>query len=295
MNNKLSLKKNSRNYVMLAPWIIIFLIFWIYPIIYTGFISLTKYQTLTNSIDFVGLENYTKMFNDKIFWKAFRNTLFFTIGTVPFTISIALLLASFLNEKLVKFKNFFRASFFLPAVTSLVVISLIFTNLYAKDGYINIILQTLGLPHSELGWLLDTKTSLLSIMIMDIWASCGYYMVIFLAAMQAVPNSLYDVAKLTGAKPFYILRKITIPMIKPTIIFVLIINIIKSFQIFMEIYIMTKGGPLDSTTTLVYMVFTNAFEKTDTLGYAAAIAYVLFFILLAISVFQLKFMNKNNK
>ncbi|MBQ6268879.1 MAG: sugar ABC transporter permease, partial [Bacteroidetes bacterium] len=140
----------------------------------------------------------------------------------------------------------------------------------------------------------NTKTSLLSIMIMDIWSACGYYMVIFLAAIQSIPEHLYDAAKLVGAKPFYVLRRITIPLIKPTIAFVLIVNIIKSFQVFMEIYIMTKGGPLNSTTTLVYMIFTNAFEKTDTLGYASAIAYVLFILLLIISFFQLKFMKNTN-
>ncbi|MBR3090890.1 MAG: sugar ABC transporter permease [Bacteroidetes bacterium] len=288
------MKNNKNTYIMLIPWILVFLIFWLYPILYTGYLSLTDYQTLTNSLKYVGLKNYKAIFNDNIFWIALRNTVLFTLGTVPFTVSIALILANLLNNKLVKFRNFFRASYFLPSVTSLVVISLIFTNLYSSDGYINIILKSLGLPTSQLGWLNNTKTSLLSIMIMDIWSACGYYMVIFLAAIQSIPEHLYDAAKLVGAKPFYVLRRITIPLIKPTIAFVLIVNIIKSFQVFMEIYIMTKGGPLNSTTTLVYMIFTNAFEKTDTLGYASAIAYVLFILLLIISFFQLKFMKNTN-
>ncbi|MPN47118.1 Lactose transport system permease protein LacF [bioreactor metagenome] len=130
-------------------------------------------------------------------------------------------------------------------------------------------------------------------MLMDIWSACGYYMVIFLAAMQAVPKSLFDAAKLSGASSFYTLIKITIPMIKSTIVFVLIINVIKSFQVFMEIYIMTKGGPLHSTTTLVYMIFNNAFEKTDAMGYAAAISYFLFFFLIILSFIQLKFIKTN--
>lgn len=288
------MKNNKNTYIMLIPWILVFLIFWLYPILYTGYLSLTDYQTLTNSVKYVGLKNYKTIFNDNIFWIALRNTVLFTLGTVPFTVSIALILANLLNNKLVKFRNFFRASYFLPSVTSLVVISLIFTNLYSSDGYINIILKSLGLPTSQLGWLNNTKTSLLSIMIMDIWSACGYYMVIFLAAIQSIPEHLYDAAKLVGAKPFYVLRRITIPLIKPTIAFVLIVNIIKSFQVFMEIYIMTKGGPLNSTTTLVYMIFTNAFEKTDTLGYASAIAYVLFILLLIISFSQLKFMKNTN-
>jgi len=129
---------------------------------------------------------------------------------------------------------------------------------------------------------------LLAIMLMDIWSAFGYYMVIFLAAMQAIPKSMYDAAKIAGASHFYTLLRITIPLLKPTLIFVLVINVIKSFQVFMEIYIMTKGGPLHSTTTLVYMIFTNAFEKTDAMGYAAAISYFLFFILLIISFIQIK-------
>jgi multiple sugar transport system permease protein len=229
------------------------------------------------------------MFEDPIFWKAFRNTIFFTLGTVPFSTLIALFLASLLNNQFIKFQNFFRAVYFLPSITSLVVISLIFTNLYAKEGYINIILNSLGLPSPEKGWLLDTKTSLPAIMLMDIWSACGYYMIIFLAAMNSIPKNMYDSAKIAGASYFYTLRKITIPMIKSTIAFILTINVIKSFQVFMEIYIMTKGGPLYSTTTLVYMIFNNAFEKTDSMGYAAAISYFLFFFLLIFSFLQLRF------
>ncbi len=289
------MKKNILNsYILLLPWILLLLIFWLYPIVFTGAMSFFKYNTLSGESHFIGLENYKNMFKDEIFWTALRNTFFFTIGTVPATTTLALILANLLNSKLVKHKSFFRSSFFLPAITSLVVISLIFTNLYAQDGYVNFILSSLGLPYPERGWLFDTNTSLPAIMLMDIWSSCGYYMIIILAAMQAVPQSLYDTAKLAGASPIYTLKKITIPMIKPTLVFVLIINIIKSFQVFIEIYIMTKGGPLSSTTTLVYTIFTNAFEKNNSMGYAAAIAYFLFLLLLIISFLQLKIMRKNN-
>ncbi len=283
------MKKNRANTILLLlPWCIIFIIFWLYPLLYTGFLSLNSYDSITNENNFIGLANYEKMFIDPLFWKALANTSIFTLGTVPFTVAIALGLATLLNSKAVKFKEFFRASFFAPAITSVVVISLIFTNLYAKNGYINKILETLGLPASNLGWLSDPSTALPAIMLMDIWSACGYYMIIFLAAMQTIPQSLYDSAVLMGAKPFLVLRKITIPMIKSSLVFVLVINVIKSFQIFMEIYVMTKGGPLYSTTTLVYMVFTNAFEKSDSMGYAAAIAYFLFFLLLILSFIQLK-------
>ena len=123
---------------------------------------------------------------------------------------------------------------------------------------------------------------------MDIWAYCGYYLMIILAAMQTIPSSIYESAKLAGASSTYTLFRITVPMLKPTLIFVIIINLIKSFQIFMEIYIMTKGGPLDSSTTLVYLIFTNGFERSDAMGYASAMSYILFFILIIISLTQHK-------
>jgi multiple sugar transport system permease protein len=281
-------KSNINTLIMLLPWIIVFAVFWLYPLLFTGYLSFNDYHTLTGDAAYIGLDNYKRMFSDNVFWKALGNTCFFTLGTVPITTIIALLLATLLNSSSAKFTNFFKATYFLPAMTSLVVIALIFTNLYAKTGYINTILQTLGMPFPKDGWLQNIHTSLPAIMLMDIWASCGYYMLIFLAAMQAIPKSLYESAKLAGASEVYSLIHITIPMLKPTFVFVLVINLIKSFQVFMEIYIMTKGGPLYSTTTLVYMIFSNGFEKMDAMGYASAISYFLFAFLLILSLIQLK-------
>ena len=285
---------NKTSIIMLLPWILVFFVFWLYPLLYSGYLSLNDYHSLTRETNFVGFDNYIRMFSDKLFWKALGNTCIFTLGTVPFTITIALILAVLLNNNKTKFKNFFKAAFFLPSVTSLVVLSLIFTNLYAKQGYINVILSSLGLPYPEIGWLLDTDTSLLSVMIMDVWSSFGYYMLFFLAALQTIPSSIYDSVKLMGSSSFNTLVKITIPLLRPTFIFVLVINLIKSFQIFVEIYIMTKGGPLHSSVTLVYMIFTTGFEKTDAIGYASAISYFLFFLLLVLSFFQLSFMKERN-
>jgi multiple sugar transport system permease protein len=260
----------------------------------TGYYSITDYNTLTNASNVIGLDNYKRMFSDPLFWKALGNTFAFTLGTVPFSTTFALLLAAMLNSKSVKFQSLFKSSFFLPSMTSLVVVSLIFTNLYAMNGYINSILSTLGFPFPRKGWLMDPRTSLGSIMVMDVWSATGYYMIIFLAAMQAIPRNLYDQARLVGASARYQLLHITLPMLRSTLAFVLVINVIKSFQVFMEIYIMTKGGPLNSTTTIVYMIFTNGFEKTNAMGYAAAISYLLFFLLLVVSFVQLKFINRKN-
>lgn len=275
-------------YTLVLPWVITFAVFWLYPLGWAFVLSLGEYNSLTNIYKFVGIENYSKAFSDKIFWKALGNTAFFTFGTVPFTTGIALLLANILNSKYIRFKEFFRASFFLPSVTSLVVISLIFMNLYAKDGYINALLQMIGMPTPDKGWLLEPSLALISIMIMDVWISAGYYMVLFLAGMQAIPNDLYEAARLAGASPWQTFWRITLPMLRSTLLFVLVINTIKSFQVFVEIFVMTKGGPLNSTTTLVYMVFTNAFDKTDMMGYASAIAFILFAILMLLSLLQMK-------
>ena len=151
------------------------IVFWLYPLGFAVFMSFTKYQTLTNSFHFIGFENYISIFKDEIFWKALFNTTFFTLGTVPVTTLSSLILASILNSKIVKYKEIFRASYFLPSVTSLVVISLIFTNLYAKDGYVNTLFILLGFPPSDLGFLQNPSTALLAIMFMDV---CGIVIVV---------------------------------------------------------------------------------------------------------------------
>ncbi len=275
-------------YTLISPWIVTFAVFWLYPLIWAFGLSLGDYNSLTNDYTFRGIDNYTRAFSDSIFLKALSNTAIFTFGTVPITTALALFLANLVNSKFIRFKEFFRASYFLPSVTSLVVISLIFTNLYARDGYINQILQMLGLPFSERGFLLEPSTALLSIMAMDIWISAGYYFVLFLAGMQTIPQDLYDSAKLSGANAWQMFWRITLPMLRSTLLFVLVINTIKSFQIFVEIFVMTKGGPLNSTITIVYLVFSNAFDKTDMMGYASAIAFILFACLMIISFIQIK-------
>lgn len=275
---------------LLLPWLITFCVFWLYPLLYAGYLSLTDYSTLSNTAEFVGLKNYQSIFHDEVFYKALTNTVIFTFGTVPITTALAIFFAVLLNSKLARFQNYFRATFFIPAVTSLVVISLIFSNLYTQDGYINSLLSSLNLPYPERGWLQDTRTSLLSIMAMDVWGAVGYYMILFLAGMQAIPQDLYSAADIAGASAWQKFRRITLPMLKPTLVFVVFINSIKSFQVFIEIMIMTKGGPMNSTMSLVYMVYSNAFEKSDAMGYASAMAYVVFAILLVFTYIQHKFL-----
>ncbi|OYT14443.1 MAG: ABC transporter permease [Bacteroidetes bacterium 4572_77] len=287
MSQKSDSKKLS-TWILLAPWILTLLVFWVYPFCHAFVMSLTEYKAISNTYSFIGLENYIHAFNDEYFRRALLNTFIFSFGTVPVTTAIAIFLAVLLNDKLVRFKEFFRATYFMPSVTSMIVIALIFTNLYAGDGYINKILEMLNLPYPESGWLLEPGTALLSIMAMDVWLAVGYYMVLFLAGMQTISLDLYDAADLAGASAWQKFWKITFPLIRPTLLFVIVINTIKSFQIFMEIYVMTKGGPMGRTLTMVYLVYENAFNKIDMMGYASSIAFILFGILMLFSFLQLK-------
>ncbi len=284
----MKIKSNINTLIMLLPWIITFVVFWLYPLLYSAYMSMTEYNTLTGEAFWVGLDNYSYMLTDPLFWKSLTNTAIFTLGSVPITTALALFMANMLNKKFVRLKEFFRAAYFMPSVTALVVIALIFTNLYSMDGYVNELVKMLGFSGTDKGWLAEPSTSLLSIMAMDIWMASGYYMVLFLAGMQTISNDLYEAAELNGASPLRQFWEITFPLLRPTLMFVVVINSIKSFQVFVEVFVMTKGGPLHSTTTLVYQVYENAFKESDLMGYASAIAYTLFMILIVFSVIQMK-------
>lgn len=288
----MKIHRSTIAYGFLTPWVVKLIVFWLYPLIYALYMSFTRYRALGNTSEFIGLDNYTSISIDPLFWKALTNTLIYAFGAVPLATISAILLAVLLHSKLARFPSFYRAGLFLPSVTSIIVITLIFTNLYAKDGYINALAGMIGLPQSEKGFLLETSTALFSVMIMDIWLSTGYYMMLFLAGLQSIPKDIYESAQLQGAGAFQVLRRITLPLLKPTILFVMVIATIKSLQIFVEMYTMTKGGPLNSTLTVVYLIFSNAFEKTDSMGYGAALAYVLFAIIAILSFLQMKVLGK---
>ncbi len=283
---KANLREKPFVLALLLPWIISFCVFWLYPLFYALYLSFTDYSTLNNEATFIGFSNYIALFKDPIFYKALGNTALFTFGTVPFTTSIALFIAVLINSRLSRFNEFYKTAFFMPSITSLVVISLIFFNLYSQDGYVNIVLKAMGLPYSQLGFLQDPETALYSIMVMDVWGAVGYYMILFLSSMQSIPNDLYASADISGANAWQKFRYITFPLLKPTLVFVIFINTIKSFQVFIEVLIMTKGGPLNSTTTLVYQIYTNAFEKSDGMGYASALAFIVFVILIIFTFIQ---------
>ncbi len=283
--------KRRTAFLLLSPWLITLVVFWAYPLVYALFLSFTKYKTLTTETIWIGFKNYEKLLSDPAFKQSLMNTIIFVIGTIPFTMGFALLFAVLLSNAK-RFQNFFRSALFLPSVTSLVVIALIFTNLYSSGGYINVLLKMARIPFPAIGWLLEPNFALPAVMVMDIWVSIGYYAVLFLAAIQNVPKDYYEVADLEGASKWKQFSQITLPIIKPTILFAIVLNTIKSFQVFTEIYVLTKGGPLGRTSTLVYSVYENAFEKADGMGYACAIAYILFFIIAIFSAVEFRMLRE---
>lgn len=283
----LSLERPAVTWTYLAPWLLTLIIFWTYPLGRSLYLSFTEYNTLSNRTTWIGLENYERLVADPIFWTAFWNTMVFVVGTIPFTTVIALALAVLL-ERNIAWKDLYRSGYFIPSVTSIVVLSLVFTNLYSHDGYINSLLKLAGLPYPSEGWLLNPSTALPAIMAMDVWIAIGYYVVLFLAALQTIPKEQYEAAEIDGAGRWQQFVGVTLPGIRPMLLFVIVINTIRSFQVFTEVYVMTKGGPLNTTTTLVYQVFDYAFERADMMGYASAIAYVTFVLILAVSLVQMR-------
>jgi len=268
--------------VFLSPWLATFALFGVYPLLFSLLVSLTDYNPLRGGPQWVGLANYGRALRDPLFWQSLKVTLYFVAGTIPFTTTLALALALLLNRPL-RGRGFFRASFFLPTVVSLVVVSLIFKQVYSPFGLLNAFLRALGLEGHP--WLQDPLTALPAVMLMDVWAAIGYYMVIYLAGLQTIPAELYEAAALDGGDGWRRHRHITLPLLMPTTLFVVVINTIRSLQVFIEIFVMTQGGPLDSTRTTVFYLYEQGFRYFD-MGYASAIAYLLFVVILLASIAQ---------
>jgi multiple sugar transport system permease protein len=232
----------------------------------------------------VGLENFARLAADRDFLQALRNTLLFVAVTVPVTTAASLGLALLMRGSLPG-RDLFKAALFVPSVLSMVVVALLFKLFYAPGGALNGALAHLGVGMH--GWLTDPRTALPAIMAMDVWAAVGYYAVIFTAAFTAIPRELYEAAELDGAGAWASLRHLTLPLIRPTLAFVLVINTIRSFQVFVEVFVMTQGGPLGTTNTLVLHLYETAFRRLD-YGYASVIAYTVFLLSGAFSVIAIR-------
>lgn len=278
------------DYFFLSPWLITLLLFWLFPILASLFLGFTDYRLLGSSYNFVGFENFAQLFRDETFVRSIVNTIVFTVGTLPFTTAFAVMLAIFLNGRL-PLKTFFQSVYFFPSMVSLVVVALIFTSLYARGGYVQMLCGMVGVPYPAEGFLFSTATALAAVMAMDVWMATGYYMLLFLAALQSIPNELYEAARLDGASAWKQFRVITLPHLKPMLLFIVVLNTIKSFQIFVEVFVMTKGGPLNSTITMVYFVYQEGLQKFN-IGYGAAAANILFLAIALVSWLELKLLKE---
>ncbi len=269
-----------RSLALLSPWLLTLALFWLFPIGWSIYLSLTDYQ-LFRDPSFIGIANYLALLRDSDFLGALENTFVFVLGTIPVTTVIALALALLLQHPF-RGRTLFRAGFFLPWLTSIVVVALIFTNLFARGGYLATLASLLGFTPPEYGFLFDDRTALFAIMGMDVWMSVGYYMLIFLAGLEAIPRELYDAATVQGASWWRRFRSITLPLLRPVLGYILVINTIKSFQVFTEIFVMTKGK--FDTATIVFFIYEQALTTDFSFGYASAAAYLLFLIIGLVSL-----------
>jgi ABC-type sugar transport system permease subunit len=283
-------KHNERKtaYMFVAPSVILLIAFLVVPMIYTVFYSGFKYQIMRpDAIKMIGFDNYRKLFADKNFWVSLKNTVYFTVIVVPVQCALALGLALLVSRRF-KGVAVFRTMYFSPQLTSMVVISVLWTVLYNANpntGLINSFLVSLGLKPVK--FLVDAKTAMNSIIFMSAWQGAGYQMMIFLAGLQGIPRDQYEAASVDGATKFKSFLYITLPGLKSTIKYVLMITMIQAMKLFTQPYIMTQGGPKNSTKTLVYYIYTQGFQKGN-FGYACSIATVFFIIVVAMSMLMKK-------
>ena len=271
-------------YIFVAPAVILLIAFLVVPMIYTVYFSGFKYQIMRpDAMKFIGFENYQKLFSDKNFWLALKNTVYFTVIVVPCQCALALALALLVSKKF-RGVAVFRTMYFAPQLTSMVVISVLWSVLYNANpntGLINSILVSLGM--SPIKFLSDANTAMNSIIFMSAWQGAGYQMMIFLAGLQGIPRDQYEAASVAGATKFKQFLYITIPGLKGTIKYVIMITMIQAMKLFTQPYIMTQGGPKNSTKTLVYYIYTQGFQKGN-FGYACSIAAVFFVIVVCMSM-----------
>ena len=318
-------------WLFMSPTILIFGVFIIIPILFAIYFSMTDWNGISPPRDavFIGLANYKKILvqsgiRQSDFFKALKNTTYFALGVVPAQTIISLLLAVIVNQAWLRFKGFFRTTYYFPSITSSIAISLMFLFFYQKSGLINQVLSAVtfgrwesiawmsdprGLFHIMLravgitlqtapewvktpvlgltiwDWISGPSVALMAIMLMNTWTTIGTMMVIFLAALQNVPGYVYEAAQIDGASAWRQFRSITLPLLRPTLFFVITLGLIGTYQVFDQIYVMSSGGPAKTTLTVAYLVYRNGFTNSD-MGLAAAIAILLFIIIFTLTMIQ---------
>lgn len=287
---KFSKREGIDGWIFVLPFVISILVFFIGPLLVAFLISFKEYSFLDSTsvwgAKFVGLQNYIDAFTNDTFIKALSNSIKYSLVVVPTQLVLALILALIVDSK-IKGKTFFRMAYYIPTITSTVAVSVMFLFLFKVDGLFNKILSVFGIAGKN--WFVDINFALPAVMLMAIWSSVGLYMVIFLAGLQDVPVSLYEASSIDGASSIQQLFKITIPLIKPTIFFNLIVSMIGTLQMFDQSYVVSggNGGPLDSTMTVVLHIYNTGFKEFK-MGYACAVAFILFGIIMLLTLIQKK-------
>jgi len=281
-------RSNPIGYLFTLPYLVFFAVFVAYPAGFAVFLAFHNWNIVRPEKPFVGFANFERLFRDELFWRALYNTGVFLVVHIPLQIVVALLLAVVLNQQLVA-RGLFRVSFFLPYVTSGAIISLVWLRLYADDGLLNQLLAKADL--GPVGWLSNPNLAMTSIAIMATWKNVGYYLMIFLASLQGIPAQLYEEASLNGASQWQRFRYITFPLLNPAFILVVILSTIGGFSLFVEPFVMTAGGPLDSTLSLVLYLYQQAFQFLR-MGYAAAIGLVLAVLIFLVTVVQRRYLER---
>jgi putative chitobiose transport system permease protein len=276
-------------YLFLIPACSIVSMFVLYPALQAIALSFTNFNMIT-APSYVGLANYRALWSDPFFWAALRNTLLYLVVVVPVLVTLPIFLALLVNRSLPGI-TFFRAALYLPAITSLVISGLIWKWVYEEKGILNYFLQASGITNSPAAFLTDPGNALFSVMAVTVWSGMGYYMVIYLAGLQAIPRHLYEVAEVEGVSKWQQTLHITIPLLRPSVAVVTVMSSISAMKVFEEIYVMTQGGPLDSSKTLVFYIYQSAFEEFE-MGYAAAVGVVLFAITLLFSLINLRLLGR---
>ena len=269
-------------YIFLLPNLLLFAAFTIYPVFASFFYSLNEW-TIQNPMKFIGLNNYIALLSDTTFRKVLGNTFYYTAGVIPFQTALGLLIAVALNQKL-RFTTVYRSVYFVPVVTSSIAVSMVWQWMYQPEwGVFNSLLKIVGIQGPN--WLFSTTWSMPAVILLSIWKNVGYSVVLYLAALQSVPESLYESAMIDGANSWQRFWKVTMPLISPTTFFIIVLSVIGSFQSFDQIYVLTQGGPARATSVIAHYLYQNGFQFFK-MGYAAAIAYVMFAFLLVVTIIQ---------
>ncbi len=285
---KMKKKSDKEAYLMILPAYFIFAVFILIPIGMVLYYSLTDFNMYAVP-KFLGIKNYVKLFSDSEFLKAITNTLFYTIVTLTVQLALGLVLAVLLYKKS-KAVPIFRTALYLPNVMSMVCVSMVWLWLYNPNfGIFNRILEAIGIAPQK--WLINPNQAMLCIILVGIWKNCGYSMVIFLGGLTGIPESLYEAAQLDGAGPIRRFLNITWPMLRPTTFFLVVTGIVNSFAVFEQVNILTSGGPLNRTTTVVHQIYRRGFLEFK-MGYASAMAVLLLVFSLIVTMFVFKFGNK---